>query len=281
VDLLFLPALAISVAVPVMRSSNARNYKVLFVLGALTITNIGFHLARLELLPVGAGRLSIMAALDIIVILMAVMAGRVIPAFIRNAIPGSKPRNVVGVEVLAFGSLLLILVIEIGSFWWRISGLVWSALFFVAAASHLVRLLLWQPLKTRRDFLLCMLPAAYAWIPIAIFLRGAALLPYGIPVTSGIHALTAGAMASLMVAMMTRSALGHSGRPLKAGPVEISAFLLLQAAALMRVVPVLIWPRHYQAYLVVSATLWSAAFAVFLAGYWPILTRPRIDGELG
>jgi uncharacterized protein involved in response to NO len=142
-------------------------------------------------------------------------------------------------------------------------------------------LLLWQPLQTRHNALLWMLPVAYAWIPVALLLRALAVMPIGVSVTAAFHALTVGAMASLMMAMMTRSALGHTGRALKAGRIEIGAFLLLQAAAIVRILPGLIWPQNYQAYFVGSATLWSSAYAVFLFGYWTALTRPRIDGKPG
>jgi len=281
VDIAFLPALGVAITGPIMRSRNVRNYKVLVVVSALTVGNLAFHLSRLDVLPGGVSRLAVIASLDIIVILMAVMAGRVIPAFTKNAIPGANPRNILFIDVLAFGSLVLILAIEVVSYWFSVSGRFWSVIFFVAAGAHTIRLIFWQPQKIRGNILLLMLPAAYAWIPVAAFLRGLALLPVGVPVTSGIHAVTAGAMASLMIAMMTRSALGHSGRPLTAGRIEVTAYLLIQAAAITRVMSIFIWPQQYQNSLIISTALWSAAFAVFLVGYWPVLTRPRLDGKPG
>jgi len=281
VDLLFLPALGVAIAIPIARSRNQRNFKVLFILAGLGCANLAFHLTKLGVLPVGVDRLSVVAALDIVMILMAVMAGRVIPAFTGNAIAGSKPRRVLGIEILALGSLLIILVAEVGSFWIPIEVVFWRALFAIAAVTHIVRLSLWQPLRTRHDPLLWMLPVAYAWIPIALIFRAMAMLPIGIPETVAFHALTAGAMASLMTAMMTRSALGHSGRKLEAGRIEVSVFLLIQLAAIIRTVPGLIWPQHYPDFLVLSAASWALAFTLFLLGYWSILTRPRIDGKPG
>ena len=84
-----------------------------------------------------------------------------------------------------------------------------------------------------------------------------------------------------MIAMMTRSALGHSGRQLVAGPAEIAAFVLLQLAALVRVLVASIVPGAYREAMVVAGVLWTLAFVVFLIRYWPILTRPRIDGKPG
>jgi uncharacterized protein involved in response to NO len=276
IDLAFLPCLAVSIAVPIFKSRSTRNLKVIIVLGGLACTNIAYHLAQLGVVHFEIARLSIIVALDIIVILMAVMAGRVIPSFIANAVEGSKPKNVFIVEVLALGSLLFILAAEIIGYWYPIPDPIWISLLLVAGISHSVRLSLWQPLGTRHQTLLLMLPLAYVWVPVALVLRALTIIFPEVFVSSAYHALTIGAMASLMLAMMTRSALGHTGRELKAGTVETSAFFLLQCAVVIRILPGLIWPQQYQEFLLVSAFLWVLAFVVFLAGYWSILSRPRI-----
>ena len=92
---------------------------------------------------------------------------------------------------------------------------------------------------------------------------------------------TVGAITSLMIAMMTRSALGHSGRPLVAGPAEIAVFVLLQLSAIVRVLAAPIMPGAYREAMIVAGVLWTLAFVVFLMRYWPILTQPRIDGRPG
>jgi uncharacterized protein involved in response to NO len=81
--------------------------------------------------------------------------------------------------------------------------------------------------------------------------------------------------------MMTRSALGHTGRPLVAGWAEVSAFVLIQAAVLFRILPDLVWPSAHLVALGLSSACWSAAFLVFVIRYAPILTRPRVDGRPG
>ena len=277
VDFAYLPALAVAVAIPIARSRNVRNFKIIGVLVGLALANLGFHLSQSGVLPADVGRIAVIVALDIAAILVAIVAGRVIPVFTANAVPDARPRTIYGVEVLAVGSLVLLLVLDINSYWNQVPGRLWSGLLVVAGVSHLVRLLLWDPFQTRRNALLWMLPVAYAWIPVALLLRAVAALPMGIPTSTAFHALTVGAIASLMVAMMTRSALGHTGRALKAGRIEIGAFLLLQSAAIVRIVPGIVWPQHYPAFLTGSATLWTLAFFVFVLGYWTILTRPRID----
>jgi len=279
-DILFLPALGVAVAIPIWRSRNTRNYKVLAVLTVLTLTNGSYHLANLNLVPIGFARVSMTAALDVIAILIAIIGGRVIPAFIGNAVKDSSPRHSLSVEIVSVGALVVILIVGAMTPWMPISTTAWFALFVVAALGQGVRLLLWQPFRSRGNPLLWMLPVAYAWLPVSLLLRALELHSI-VPSGAAVHAFTVGAIASLMVAMMMRSALGHSGRALVAGPAEISAFVLLQLSAAVRVLAASVVPGAYQEAMIVAGSLWTLAFAVFLLRYWPILTRPRIDGRPG
>lgn len=280
VDILFLPVLGIAVAIPIWRSRNTRNYKVLAVLTILTLANGVYHLASLGLIPPGFARVSMTAALDVIAILIAIVGGRVIPAFIGNAVKGSDPRHIRSVEIASVGALIVILIIGVLSPWLPVADNIWLLLFVAAAVGQLIRLLLWQPLRALGNPLLWMLPASYAWLPISLALRALELQSI-VPPGAAIHAFTVGAIASLMMAMMTRSALGHSGRSLVAGPAEIAAFVLLQLAAIVRVLAAPIMPGAYREAMLVAGILWTLAFAVFLVRYWPMLTRPRIDGKPG
>jgi uncharacterized protein involved in response to NO len=280
VDILFLPALAVAVAVPIWRSRNARNYKILAVLVMLTLANVCYHLANMSILPSGYTRVAVTAVLDLIAILIAIVGGRVIPAFIGNAIEDAHPGKAISVEVVSFGALIAILVLGILDLWVPVPWNVWLITFAIAGIGQCVRLMLWQPLRAKGSPLLWMLPAAYAWLPIALMLRVLSTLGI-VPVSAAIHALTIGAIASLMVAMMMRSALGHTGRPLVAGRAEIAAFVLLQLAAVVRVLASSVVAIAYREAMILSGVLWTLAFAVFLFRYWAILTQPRIDGRPG
>jgi uncharacterized protein involved in response to NO len=280
IDILFLPALAVAIAVPIWRSRNVRNYKVVAILALLALANVSYHLANLSILSSVYTRVAITAALDVIAILIAIIGGRIIPAFIGNAIIDAQPRTALIVEVASFGVLIAILVLGVLDLWVPVSWSVWLVTFAIAAIGHGVRLLLWQPLRARGKPLLWMLPAAYAWLPVALALRVLSTLGI-VPISAAFHALTIGAIASLMVAMMMRSALGHTGRPLVAGRVEIAAFVLLQLAAVVRVSASSIETIAYREAMIVSGVLWTLAFAVFLSRYWAILTQPRIDGQPG
>ncbi len=278
VDVAFLPVLGMTIAIPIWRSRNLRNFKILAVLAVIALANVLYHLAHLNRLPAGLMRPAITAALDVITLLIAIVGGRVIPAFTANAISAAQPRRIRSLEAASFGSLVLILVAGVLRIWYPLPIWAWLVLFTTAALAHALRLLLWKPLSTRRDALLWMLHAAYAWIPITMALRACAQV-VAIPPATVFHALTVGGMSGLMVAMMMRSALGHTGRTLAAGPAEIAVFALVQAAAIGRVLAGFIQPEFYQGAVVGSGLLWSLAFSVFLFRYWTILTGPRIDGR--
>lgn len=280
VDLAFLPAIGIAIAVPIRQSRNTRNFKVLAIIAALTLTNALFHLASLGMLPATLLATAPVLALDVIALLLAIMAGRVIPAFTNNAIRTANARSDRRIEIVAVGSLVLIALLHVAAPWLPVSKTGWAVLYGIAAIAHTLRLALWMPQRTIRQPLLLMLPVAYAWLPISLALAGFAsvgVVPRAIPT----HALTVGAMSGLMLAMMTRSALGHTGRPLVAGWGEISAFVLVQVAALVRVCGTHLAPEFYRHAVTASGTLWTLAFGVFLFVYWPILTRPRVDGRPG
>lgn len=280
VDLAFLPALGVAIAIPIWKSRNRRNFKVLAIIAALTTANLIFHLANLGVLSIGFLDMSYELALDVIVVLIAIMGGRVIPAFTTNAIPAANVRSDSRVEFVAIASVVTIAAAEVSGAWWTIPRGVLTGLFAAGALSHTIRLALWAPHRTSSQPLLVMLPVAYAWLPISLALRMLAELGV-VPGAAAVHALTIGAMSSLMLAMMARSALGHTGRPLLAGTAEISAFSLLQLAAIFRVVATTFPTEFYRNAVLTAGIMWSIAFGIFLTAYFPILTRRRIDGRPG
>ena len=277
-DLAFLPVVTAGVAVPILRSRNQRNYKILGILVALCVLHFIFHLALAGELPAWLSRTSLLAAIDTVVILFAVVGGRVIPAFTRNAVPGSDPVHKPWLEVCAFGLLVLIAVMTLLSGSMVLAPWVPVTVLLLAAMAHLLRLAYWQPQRTLSSPLLWMMPVAYSWLPLALLLRGLSSFAIVVPGT-WIHALTAGALSSLIVAMMMRSTLGHTGRKLIASRADIAAFLLLQVAAILRVVAGM--TDNYRAVVIASGVVWILAFVVFLLRYAPMLLRPRVDGRPG
>jgi uncharacterized protein involved in response to NO len=277
-DVLFLPVVAVAVAVPIFRSANRRNYKIVAIVAAMAILHIVYHQGMGGEAPAWMARSSQFAVIDLITILFAVVSGRVIPAFTRNAVPGSDPVNKQWLEVVAFGSLLLLAVFAFAGGALTMHTWLPASLVFLAAGAHALRLAYWQPGVTFNNPLLWMMPVAYSWLPVALLLRGLAGLGIVLPGT-WIHALTAGALVSMMVAMMMRSTLGHTGRKLEASRADVIVFLLLQLAAVLRVLAGIV--GDYRSMTELAGAVWMLAFAGFLLRYAPMLLRARVDGKPG
>jgi uncharacterized protein involved in response to NO len=150
----------------------------------------------------------------------------------------------------------------------------------LAALAHLARWWLWQPWTTLRTPLVWVLHLAYAWIPVHLAMRAAAALGWLAP-SAATHALTAGAVGGLIIGMMTRTARGHTARPLRADRWDTACYLLVAAAAFVRVLGPIVAPARLLEAILCSGLLWSAGFALYAVRYWPVLTRPRLDGKQG
>jgi uncharacterized protein involved in response to NO len=146
--------------------------------------------------------------------------------------------------------------------------------------AHAIRLALWDSRKTLGTPIVWILHAAYAWIVLHLAFRALAAVGW-VPEPLATHALTIGAIGGLTLGMMTRTARGHTARPLEADRAEVACYMLVQLAAAVRVLGPLVVPSVYVASVVASGVLWSAAFALYFIRYWPILTRPRLDGKPG
>ena len=264
-DALFAVAVAWGIGRPILASRN-RNWFFIPLVLAIGAASIAFQ---------AWPRLALAAGLDLVLFIVAVMAGRVVPAFTNSAIPGAGARRVQALEYLALGSVLLLLflnALEVPP----LAGVVALA----AAALHAARLALWAPMKTRGRPILWILHLSYAWLAVHLALRG--LAAFGLaPVVLATHALTVGAIGGITLGMMTRTSRGHTGRPLETGAAELCAYVLVQAAAVMRVFVPLVVPSAYLLSVALSAALWCAAFAVFTTAYYPVLSRPRADGKEG
>jgi len=260
---------------PLLRSRNVRNYFFVGLLVLMGVLVLAVHLAlreRFELSP----RLGLQLALDVVLFIMAVMSGRVIPMFTNNGIPGTHATRHALVEKLALGTVMLLFAADLLQW----NPIVVAAIALASALMHGVRLYLWQPWRTLATPLVWILHAAYAWIVAHLALRG--LSELGLLAGSfATHALTVGAIGGLTIGMMTRTARGHTGRPLEADGFELTSYLLVQVAALVRVFGGMASPELYPASIQLSALLWAAAFGLYAVRYWPVLTRPRLDGRPG
>jgi uncharacterized protein involved in response to NO len=278
-DLALLPLVAAVLTRLLLRANNRRNLPLAGMLMLLALANGCFHLGVIGAIDVSP-LTPLYAALALIVMIECVIAGRVIPAFTMSATPGLKLTVSVLVEraAMALTALALLLWVFAPALngWNMVGGLALS----LAAVAHVLRLLQWRPAITRHRPILWILHASYAWIPFGLGLLAAARFGW-IANSIGVHALAIGATAGLIIGMITRTARGHTGRALQVSRPEATAYALVMLAAATRVLLPLAVPAWLPMALIVSATGWSVAFAIYLFIYTPWLFQTRLDGKDG
>jgi uncharacterized protein involved in response to NO len=274
VDGAFLPCAAWPLYQVLKRSGNRRNMFLAGLLGLLTLANLLFHASVLGLVRLDPLR-PIHGAIMLIVVIEAVIGGRVIPMFTANAVPGTKP-----VQHAERDRIALALTALAGAAWaFPFPAPLAAALAAAAAVAQLTRLLGWKPQRTLKQPLLWILHLSYAWIPLGFIALACAELGLA-PLSAAVHLLAVGALAGLILGMVTRTALGHTGRALRAGRAETACYVLIQAGVLARFAAAVV-PAWREPALVLAAACWSSAFALYFTTYFPYLTAPRIDGREG
>lgn len=268
-------AVAVGIGKALAGSGNRHNYFFVGLLAIMAAAAVATHAAQLDIAAVPAW-LGLRTALDVVLLVMTVLAGRVIPMFTRNGVPGARVRSSALVERIVPISAVALLFCDVVSS----PPVLLAIVLGIGAAAQCVRVLLWRPWQTRRVPLVWILHVGYCWIPLHLALR--ALSEFDLVAAPlATHALTVGAIGGLTLGMMTRTARGHTGRPLRADGWEIAAYASVTAAAMTRVLLPLALPSFYNTAIVASAALWSAAYAIYAVRYWPVLTRPRLDGKPG
>ena len=275
VDLLFLPLAALALWRVLRRARSRRNYFLVGILSVLSVTNLVFHLGRLGVAPVDPLQ-ALHFALGILIVLETTIGGRVIPGFTATAIKGVAQWQNIWLNRAAIAGTGLALLA------WAVAGNTWpgGALCLFVALLQAIRCVGWNPWAARRVPLLWILHASHFWIPLGLVLLGLAQWGW-LPQAAGIHALTIGATGGLIIGMITRTALGHTGRPLVAGRAEVAAYVLVQLAAIARVLPLVAYPAATTMGIHVATLAWSVAFVVYVGRYLPWLLRPRADGQAG
>lgn len=269
VDSLFLIAFAAVVWREVLAGRNWRNLPVCLLISVFALANVAFHLTRAGGLAAGE-RIGLAAA----TVLITLIGGRIIPSFTRNWLTArSAPALPAPTGRLDQGCLALTAAAA-GS--WAIlpdHPLAGAAL-VAAGLANLLRLARWRGWATWREPLVAILHLGYSWLGVALVLIGASVLDPDVPRTAGIHALTAGAIGVMTLAVMTRASRGHTGRVLAADRATLAIYLAINLAAASRVTAAFL-PPHHVALLTASAVLWSLAFGGFAAAYGRMLLTPR------
>jgi uncharacterized protein involved in response to NO len=250
------------------------------ILTVLFLANLSTHLAAFGIEGVDP-RAGTRFAVYLAALLIAVMGGRIIPSFTANALrargvtalPTARP----WVETLAAPIVAVAALADLVAEGSVLAG----AAALATAGVHGVRLAGWRSLATGFSPILWILHVGYAWLVLGFALSGLAVFVDAVPPTAAFHALTAGAIGVLTLGVMSRVALGHTGRDIVAARPTVVAYVAVTLAAVLRVFVPLLMPGAAVLGIVVTGFLWTAAFAVFTVVYAPILIAPRADGRPG
>jgi uncharacterized protein involved in response to NO len=241
----------------------------------MTLASALVHLDALGLVPGGAAR-GHRLMLDLIILTMLLVSGRVMPFFTERGIPGAKPRTFPVVERSTFilaGALLAADMIQP-------YGQPTGALAIGLGLVLLVRIAGWHDRRVWTTPMLTVLYAGLLWLALGLILDGLPAFTT-LPARGALHTLTIGAVGVVTLGMMARVSVGHTGRPMQAAALTIVAFVLINASAALRGLGPLIYPDAYHAWLMSSGLCWILAFGLFLWVHAPMLVKPRPDGRPG
>ncbi len=266
-DSLFLFVLAAIVWREVLAGKNIRNAPVCALITAFALANAGFHLSALNGWDIGFAQ---RGGLAVIAFLLSLIGGRIVPSFTRNWLAKQKitelPAPMGKFDAVALIATGIALVAWVLAPEHALTG----GLMALSACIVTARLARWRGWSTRGEVLVLILHVGFAWLPIWMALTALQILsPDTLLASTSLHALTAGAIGTMTMAVMTRASLGHSGRALSADGLTKIIYLLITTGAVLRVLTGLL-PFDPTALLVVAGGVWSAGFAAFTIGYAPI-----------
>ncbi len=272
-ELSFPLALTYLVARELALAGNRRNYVVAMLIAMFALADFGYLMSGYRVMSqVGSSLLYLTPHL--VVLLITLIGGRIIVAFTTNWLRAQGAEKFpIARPWLDITAVLMTLAVGIADVSAPSSTLT-GVLILATAAVHGARLSGWCGKATISEPLLFILHAGYAWIVIGYLLLGLTSFTDVIPRSSALHAITTGAAGTMILAVMTRVSLGHTGRKLHASTITVALYATVMVAALIRVAAPMTG-SHYTLLLNLSALAWMAAFAGFIWEYWPVLSRPR------
>ena len=274
VDWAFLPALAAALYHPLVKAENRTNRLFLSLLAGMALANLLFHLEGLGLTSTGQQGITLM--INLVLLLLTFVGGRVLPFFTEKAVPGSAPKFSKRREQWVFGCIIF----------WTLCELLLPIpeLLLPAALSVVVtqawRLFDWHYPGVWKRPMLWVLYTGLGWMLIGFLLKALSAVAL-FPPNLSIHALTAGAIGVFTLGMMARVSLGHTGREIEPGRAMTLGFILINLAVASRVLLPVTELFSYRTCIWLSGSLWVLSFAIFTWTYLPLLMRPRIDGRPG
>jgi uncharacterized protein involved in response to NO len=272
IDLAFPAMLALAVWREVVAGRNWKNAPVAAMISLFGLANATDHAANIHLAPHDLGH---QLALAVAAVLIALIGGRIVPSFTRNWLAREKAANLPA----SFGPVdkaALVATAVAMATWVAAADSPFTGVMLVAAGGLLaLRLLRWRGLRTISEPILFVLHLGYGWLAAALVLLGLSILMPAVPSSAALHALTAGAVGTMTLAVMTRASLGHTGRTIVADRSVVAMYVLVTAGAALRVAAPFA-DSWYIATLAAGGSLWSAGFLLFAVRYAPILCGRRV-----
>lgn len=274
-DILFPVALVAYATGVILRAGNRRNLIICVLILILVLADLAFHLSLLEVLSTSP-RVALDAVLNVFLLLLVLIGGRVVPAFTRNALAvtgrGRPMRTFRWLDAMALVSTACILPVDLLAP--ETHGA--AAVTLVAAVANTLRFLTWQTERTLGSPILWVLHLGYLWVVTGLYMKGLAAALPGLAGLVWVHALSVGAIGTMTLAIMTRAALGHTGRPLHVAPPIVVAYLLVTVAAVARISAPELPGDWYMPAIAAAGTSWTLAFVLFLYVYLPLCAAPRV-----
>ena len=270
IDVSFLVLVVGAAAREIVAGNNWRNLRVIAMVTLLLAGNVAFHL---EAHFNGSAEYSARVGIAAIVLLLAVIGGRIVPSFTRNWLARENPGRL-PVPFGKFDGAIVLFSAAVLALWIVLpAGRTAASALIAAGALHIVRLARWAGDRTWRDRLVLILHVGYVFVSLGFLLIGAAALDL-VPADAGTHAWMVGAAGTMTLAVMTRASLGHTGNALIASPVTQAIYAAVVIAALARICASL-RPEWSEPLLQIAVFGWVVAFFGFAAVYGPLLVRAR------
>jgi uncharacterized protein involved in response to NO len=276
IDALFFPAIAVAAGSALVPARNYRNLPFLLILALFTAADVVFIAVRLgwmQAIPFDPLRF----AANLVQLMIAVIGGRIIPLFTRNALTNAgvavSIASAAWLDRAALAAVAAVIAVDLVQPDGRAAGAAAGAAALLLAA----RMLRWHGHRTLGMPIVWVLHVGHAWVVVALALKCAWILGSAAWAANWLHALTAGAFGTMILGVMTRVALGHTGRPLKVSPSIAVAYVLVAIGAAARVAAPVFAPDYYWQSLTAAMIAWTSAFVIFLAVYWRILLSPRVQ----
>lgn len=258
-DLSFIPLVAFLIAVPVIRAKQWSNFIFVPLLLTMAAANLMVHLSALGLINSSVVTGSRMM-LYLIVLLIVIMGGRVIPFFTERGVSGVTTKKWQWIEVLSPTSIIFVVIADI----MFSNRLIVGYLALFAGIIHLIRLVGWYSNKIWTVPLVWILQVAYLWFVIGFILKSLMVFNLTESVLS-LHAFTVGGIGIMTLGMMARVSLGHTGREMKINNGMVLAFVLINIAAVVRVIAPVFLPDLYLQLIQISGWLWTLSFIIFFS----------------